>query len=81
MTFAGLKAELLLVHGLGVELREGVGGAAESGVKGSIDLVKTCGIGFSLLRHWNSGSVELRADYIIRVGLGLVWEVYNGVVC
>jgi hypothetical protein len=38
--FAGLEGELLLGHGLGVELGEGVRGAAEGGVERAVCLVQ-----------------------------------------
>jgi len=40
MALAGLEGELLLGHGLGVELGEGVGGAAEGGVERAVGLVQ-----------------------------------------
>ena len=40
VALAGLEGELLLGHGLGVELGEGVGGAAEGGVERAVGLVQ-----------------------------------------
>jgi hypothetical protein len=40
MTLAGLEGELLLRHGLGVELGESVGGSPEGGVERTVGLVK-----------------------------------------
>ncbi|KAG6592203.1 hypothetical protein SDJN03_14549, partial [Cucurbita argyrosperma subsp. sororia] len=40
MTFSGLKRKLLVVHSLGVKLRERVGPAAKRGVHGPIYLVE-----------------------------------------
>lgn len=40
VALAGLEGELLLGHGLGVELGEGVGGAAEGGVERPVGLVQ-----------------------------------------
>jgi len=40
VALAGLEGELLLGHGLRVELGEGVGGAAEGGVERAIGLVQ-----------------------------------------
>ena len=51
MAFTGLEGEALLVHRVRVELGEGVGRAAESGVHPSIDLVEARRFGFPLLRH------------------------------
>lgn len=51
MAFTGLEGKLLVVHGLCVELREGISGAAKGGVHASIHLVKAGGYGFSLLPH------------------------------
>lgn len=53
MSFTGLEGELLLVHGLSIKLREGIGGAAKGGVHGAIDLIEARGDGFPLLRHGN----------------------------
>jgi hypothetical protein len=39
VALAGLEEELLLGHGLCVELGEGIGGAAEGGVERAIGLV------------------------------------------
>lgn len=51
MAFASLEGELLVVHGLSVELRQGIGRAAKRGVHGPIDLVKACGDRLPLLPH------------------------------
>ena len=51
VAFTSLKGELLLVHGVGVKLREGVRGAAKRGVHGSIDLVEAGGHRLPLLPH------------------------------
>ena len=51
MAFTGLKGEFLLVHGLRVQLRERVRGAAERGVHRAIDLVQARGHGLPLLPH------------------------------
>jgi hypothetical protein len=51
VTFTGLEGEALVVHGLGVELGEGVGGAAECRVHATIHLVQARGVGLPLLRH------------------------------
>jgi hypothetical protein len=51
VTFTGLEGEALVVHGLGVELGEGVGGAAERRVHTTIHLVQARGVGLPLLRH------------------------------
>ena len=51
VTFTGLEGEALVVHGLGVELGEGVGGAAERRVHATIHLVQARGVGLPLLRH------------------------------
>jgi hypothetical protein len=48
----GLEGELLLRHGLGVELGEGVGGAAEGGVERAVGLVQPrCGFRLPLPGH------------------------------
>lgn len=44
MTFTGLEGEALVVHGLGVKLGEGVGGAAEGRVHATIHLVQARGV-------------------------------------
>lgn len=49
--FTGLKGKLLLVHGLSVELRKRVSGAAEGGVHGPIHLVQAHRQRLPLLRH------------------------------
>lgn len=59
VTFAGLEGELLLAHGLGVELRERVSRAAESVVNISIGLIEMCGNRFPLLRHLNCSWLEI----------------------
>jgi len=56
VAFAGVEGELLVVHGVGVELGEGIGGGAEGGIEGPIDLVEAGCDGLALLRH--SGIVE-----------------------
>lgn len=49
---AGLEGELLLGHGLGVELGEGIGGAAEAGVERAVGLVQPrCGVRLPLSGH------------------------------
>lgn len=54
MAFTGLEGEFLLIHGMGVEMGEGVGGAAEGGVHGAIHFVEARSHRLSLLRHLNS---------------------------
>jgi len=51
VAFAGLEGELLVVHGLGVELGERVGRAAKRRVHGPIHLVQARRYGLPLLRH------------------------------
>ena len=51
MAFTGLEGEFLLVHGLRVELRERVRGAAERAVHRPIDLVEARLHRLSLLPH------------------------------
>nr|CAN82701.1 hypothetical protein VITISV_010840 [Vitis vinifera] len=51
MAFTGLKGELLLVHGLRIELRKRVRGATKGGVHGSIDLVQARRHRLPLLPH------------------------------
>lgn len=51
MAFTGLEGKLLVVHGLCVKLREGIGSAAEGGVHASIHLVEAGGHRLSLLPH------------------------------
>lgn len=51
VALAGSEGQLLLAHGLGVELGEGIGGAAEGGVHGPIGLVQARGVGLPLLGH------------------------------
>jgi len=51
VSFTGLEGEFLLIHGVRVEMREGVGGAAESWVHGAIHFVEARGHRLSLLRH------------------------------
>lgn len=55
MSFPGVEGELLVVHGVRVELREGVGGGAKRRVEGSIHLVEAGGDRLSLLRHRKIG--------------------------
>lgn len=40
-----------MVHGVRVELGEGIGGGAEGGIEGPIDLVEAGGDGLALLGH------------------------------
>lgn len=54
VAFTGLEGEFLLIHGMGVEMGEGVGGAAEGGVHGAIHFVEARSHRLSLLRHLNS---------------------------
>jgi hypothetical protein len=51
VAFTGLKREFLLIHGVGIKMREGISGGAESGVHGAIDFIETRLNRFSLLRH------------------------------
>lgn len=51
MALAGLEGDFLLVHGLGVQLGERVGRAAEGGVERPIHLVKARRVRFPLPRH------------------------------
>jgi len=51
VAFTGLKGEFLLIHGVGIKMREGISGGAEGGVHGAIHFIETRLHRFSLFRH------------------------------
>lgn len=55
VAFTGLEGDALMAHGLGVEMGEGVGGAAEGAVERPVHFVQRRGGGFPLLRHRREG--------------------------
>ena len=64
MSLAGVKRNLLLVHGLRVDLGEGIRSAAEAGIDGPIHLVQAARHGFPPLRHrmQNGRGIERRRN-------------------
>lgn len=51
VAFTGMEGEFLVVHGVGVELRERIGGTAKRRVHAPIHLVQARRYRLSLLRH------------------------------
>ncbi|RRT43243.1 hypothetical protein BHM03_00036206, partial [Ensete ventricosum] len=60
MTLAGLEGELLLVHGLRVELRERISGSAEGGIQRPIGLIEPRRLRFPLPRHRSNREARRR---------------------
>ena len=56
VSVAGLEGVFLLSVGIGVEMRERIGGAAERGVHGAVHLVQTRCHRLPLLRHRPNGN-------------------------